>query len=78
MSFISSFEFIKVVVPELSIFFLFCIPISAADAAAANRNGIKTLLANDLIAFFINGNAIFNNGPRSLPRNPPDLIMLDI
>ena len=55
----------KVVVPEPSIFF--CIP-----ASAVNHNAIKTLLANSLITFFINGNPVFNNGPRSLPRNPPD------
>ena len=46
------------------------IPVSAADAAAVNRNRIKTLLANDLITFFIKGNLLFSNGPRSLPRNP--------
>ena len=71
MSFISSFEIIKVVVPEPSIFF-FCIPASAADAAAVKLNGIKTVSANGLIGFFINGNIAFNNGPRSLSRKPPD------
>ena len=55
-----------------------CIPTSAADAAAVNPNGIKTLLANGLIAFFINGNPVFSNGPRTLPRNPPDCVILDI
>ena len=70
MSFIASFEIIKVVVPDPNIFL--CIPASAADAAAFNRKGIKTLLANGLIAFFINGNPVFNNGPSNLPRNPPD------
>ena len=35
-------------------------------------------LANGLITFFINGNPVFNNRPRSLPRNPPDCIILDI
>ena len=69
MPFISSFEIIRVVVPEPSIF---CIPASAADAAAVNPNGISTLFGNGLIAFFINGNPVFNNGPRSLPRNHPD------
>ena len=64
MSFISSFEVIKVVVPKPSIFF--CIPASAADAAAITPNRIKTLLANGLITFFVNGNPVFNNGPRSL------------
>ena len=33
-----------------------CIPASAADAAAVNPNGIKILLANVLITFFINDN----------------------
>ena len=32
-----------------------CISASSADAAAVNLNRIKTLLANDLITFFING-----------------------
>ena len=39
--------------------------------------GIKTLLANGLITFFINGSPVFNNGPRSLPRYPPDCTILD-
>ena len=47
MSFISSFEITKVVVPEPSIFF-FGSPASAADAAAVNPTGIKTLLADGL------------------------------
>ena len=46
MSFISSFEIIKIVLwPDPNIFL--SIPASAADAAAVNPNGIKTLLAND-------------------------------
>ena len=36
---------------------------SAAAAAAVKPKGIKTLLANGLITFFINGNPVFNNGP---------------
>ena len=56
-----------------------CIPGSAADAAAAvNPRGIKTLLANGLITFFISGNPVFSNGSRGLPKNPPDCIILDI
>ena len=66
---ISSFEVIKVVFPNPNIFL--CIPASAADAAAVNRKGIKTLLANSLITFFINGKPVFNNGPSNLPKNPP-------
>ena len=57
--------------------FFLCIPASAAadaDAAAVNPKGIKILLSNDLMTFFINGNPVFSNGPR----NPPDCIMLDI
>ena len=70
MSSISSFDIISVVFPEPKIFL--CIPASAADAAAVNPNRIKTLLANGLITFFINGNLVFSNGAKSLPRNPPD------
>ena len=66
MSFISLFNSISVVVPEPKTFL--CIPASAV----VNPNGIKTLLANGLITFFINGNPVFHNRPRSPPRNPPD------
>ena len=51
MSFISSFEIIKVVVPDSNIFL--CIPASVADAATVNPKEIKTLLTNGLIAFFL-------------------------
>ena len=54
---VSSLDIISVVVPKSNIFL--CIPASAADAAAVNPNGIKTLLANDLITFFINGNPVY-------------------
>ena len=50
-----------------------CIPAYAA-VALVNPRGIKTLLANGLIIFFINGNPVFSNGPSNLPRNPPDCI----
>ena len=53
-----------------------CIPTSAADAAAVNLKGIKTLLANGFITSFINGNLVFGSGPSNLPRNPPDCIIL--
>ena len=45
--------------------------------AAVNPKGIKTLLAYGLITFFISGSPVFSNGLRSLPRNPPDCIILD-
>ena len=51
MSSISSSDIISVVVPESKI--LFCIPASAADAAAVNPDGIKTLLDNGLIKFLL-------------------------
>ena len=76
ISSISSLDIISVVVlwPEPKIFL--CIPASAADAAVVNPNGMKTLLANALITFFINGNPVFSsNGLRSLIRNPPDCIV---
>ena len=42
MPFISSFEIIKVAVPDRNIFL--CIPASAADAAPVNPKGIKLFL----------------------------------
>ena len=57
--------------------FFLSIPASAADATAVNPNGVKTLSANSLITFFININPVFHNGPRSLPRNSLDCIILD-
>ena len=38
--------------------FVLCIPASGADVAAVNPNGIKALLADGLITFFINGNPV--------------------
>ena len=75
MSSISSFDIISVVVPDSKI--LLCTPASAANAAAVNPNGTKTLLAYGWITLFINGNPVFNNGRSSLPRNPRDCIILD-
>ena len=47
MSFISSFDIISVVVQDRKSFL--CNPVSAADTAAVNLNGIQTLLANGLV-----------------------------
>ena len=71
---ILSFDIISVVVPDPKIFL--CNP-AQANAAAVNPNETNTLLANSLITFFFNGSHVFNNGPRSIPRNPPDCIILD-
>ena len=46
------------------------------DAAAVNPNGIKTHLANSLIAFFIKGKPVLINGSKSLPKNAPDCPIL--
>ena len=51
MPFILSFDIISAVVPDPKIFL--CIPASAADTAAGYPNGMKTLLANCLITFFL-------------------------
>ena len=75
MSSISSFDIIRVIVPEPKTFLF--IHASAADTAAVNPNGIKKFLGKGLIIFFIKGNPVFNNEPRRLPRNPPDCIILD-
>ena len=57
--------------------FFLCIPASAAGAAIVNPRGIKTVLANGLITFYVNDNPVFSNGPRGLARNPPDCIILN-
>ena len=57
--------------PDPNIFLLIAVSVAAATAAAVSPNGIKTLLANGLSTFFIKGNPVFNNGPKSLPKNPP-------
>lgn len=51
---------------------------SAAYAAAVNYNVIEILLANDVSTFLFNGKPVLNSGPRSLPRNSPDCIILEI
>ena len=61
ISSISSLKINKVVNPDPNLFSW--IAPSAADAAAANLNGIKTRLANGLSTFPIKGNPVFNNGP---------------
>ena len=63
-------KIINVVTPDSNIFLW--ITASVAYAAAVNPNGIKMLLANDLRTFLVKDNPVFNNGPKSLPRNPPD------
>ena len=75
MSCISLFDIISVVFPDPNVFL--CIPASTADAAAVNPKGMKKLLANGLIIFFISGNTVFSNGPSNLLRNFPHCIIFD-
>ena len=74
ISFISSLEIIDVVLPESDVFLW--IAASVADAAVVNPNGIKTLLANGLSTSSNKGDLVFNNCPKSLPKNPPDFSVL--
>ena len=41
-----------------------------------NPNDIKTLLANGLSTCPIEGDPVFSNGPKSLPKNSPDCPIL--
>ena len=58
MSSISLFDIISVVVLWSGPKIFLCIPASAVDAAGVNPKGIKTLLANGLITFFMIGNPV--------------------
>ena len=74
ISLISSLEIISVVKLDPNIFLW--IAASVANATAVNPNGSKTLLANSLSTFPVKGNPVFNNGPKSLPNDPPDCPIL--
>ena len=49
---------------------------SDADTAAVNPNGIEKLLAKSLSKFPIKDNPVSRNGPKSLPKNPPNCPIL--
>ena len=83
ISFISSLEILNVVpftkakgyeanicrcISDPNIFLL--IVASVADAIAVNANRLETVLANGLSA--IKSNPVFSNGPKILPKNPPE------
>ena len=74
ISSICSFEIIKVVNPKPRIFLR--ILDSPADIVAINPNGIKTLLANGVSMFFINGTPGFSSSPTSLMGNSTDFTIL--
>ena len=73
ISFISSLEIIVVSDPNI---FLQIAVIAITDAAAVNPNGIKRLFVNGLSTFTIKGYPVFSNGPKILPKNPPDCPIL--
>ena len=73
MSLISSLKIISVVKQDQRIFLW--VAASVVDTAI-NSNGIKRLFANVLSTFPLNDNPVFNNGSKSLPKNPPDCTML--
>ena len=74
ISFVSSLEIINVV--KLDPDFFLWIAASVTEAAAVNPNGIKTLLSNGLSTFPIKCNPVFNNHPKSLPKNLPTYTIL--
>ena len=51
-------------------------PASAANVAAVNPYGTKTLLANDVSTLLINGKLTFINEPRTLAKNPPSWLLI--
>ena len=67
MLFISSFEITKVVVAE-PLYIFFCTLAYIAELGAVRPNKPSGFMTD-----FNNGNPVFNNDARSLPRNPPEL-----
>ena len=74
ISFISSVEIKNVDKPDSKTFFW--IVVSFADADAINPYSVKSILANGFSTIFIKYKPVFNNGPNSLPKNPPDCPIL--
>ena len=56
----------------------FCIPAFTADAVSINLNSYKMLLSNGLSKFFIKGKLVLNYDSTTLPRIPPNCIILNI
>ena len=75
ISSISSLEIIKVINADI-LNILLRIAASVADAVAVHPDDIKTLLANGLRTFPINGNLVFTNDTKNLLKNPPDCTIL--
>ena len=73
ISLFSLFEIISAYTSDPKTFFL--IAACVADAAAVNLNGMITILVNALSTFFINSKPVFRNGPKNVPKNPPDCLI---
>ena len=73
---ISSIEIISSVMPDSKI--VVWIAASGANAAAVYPNGTKTLLANEVSAFFINIKAVLVNGILKLKKTEMSLFFKDL
>ena len=73
ISFISSLEFINVVILDPSIFSWVA---ASVAAAAVNPNMIKTRLASGSDLFYIKNNPVFSNGQKGLLKIHPDCPIL--
>ena len=73
---ISSIEIISSVMPDSKI--VVWIAASGANAAGVDPNGTKTLLANEVSAFFINIKAVLVNGILKLKKTEMSLFFKDL
>ena len=73
ISFISSLEFINVVILDPNIFSWVA---ASAAAAAVNPNRNKTRLASGSDLFYIKDNPVFSNGQKGLPKIHPNFPIL--
>ena len=70
MSFISSFEIIKGVVPDPRSFLFIA-------ASVTDEVPVSPSIPREVITDFNKGNHFLSNGPKSLSRYPPNCIILD-
>ena len=73
ISLISSFEIVNVLLPGPNVFLWLA---ASVAATSVNSNGIKTFLAYGFKTFFLKGNPVFSNDPKSLPKIPSDCPIL--
>ena len=73
ISFISSFEIVNSYYQGPNIFLWLA---ASVAATSVNSDGIKTFSAYSFKTFFLKGNPVFSNDPKSLPKTPPDCPIL--